>query len=197
MKKEIKYEVVDFSHLVNIGKISNEAMQLHLKLYAGYVANTNLILKKLNELDLSGDNYAKNYPEYNELHRRFGWEFNGMRLHEKFFGLLKSEKNTDTIPNLKIIEEIILQWGSFENWKNDFYNMAKIRGFGWVMLVRDRKNGRLINTWVNEHDAGMMTDVDVIIVVDMLEHAYISDFGTDRVSYMDSIFEHLDWMRAI
>jgi Fe-Mn family superoxide dismutase len=61
----MKYEIQNYSHLQNIGEISNEAMNLHFKLYEGYVNNTNSLLEKMSTLE-------KNTPEWNELHRRFG-----------------------------------------------------------------------------------------------------------------------------
>lgn len=174
----------DYSHLQNIGQISNEAMQMHFKLYEGYVNNVNLINEKLETLE-------KNSPEWNELHRRFGWEWNGMRNHELFFDSLSVKKNID-VPE-KILKIISENFGSFENWKNDFVSQCKIRGIGWVMLVQDNKTGELINTFVNEHDAGMLSDVKIILLVDIFEHAYVKDFGANRVPYIESIFEHIDW----
>lgn len=61
------------------------------------------------------------------------------------------------------------------------------------MLVQDNKTEELINTFVNEHDAGMLSDVKIILLVDMFEHAYIKDFGANRMLYIESIFEHVDW----
>lgn len=187
----MKYEVKNYSHLQNIGEISNEAFALHLKLYEGYVKNSNLLLDKFELLKkLDAEAFTQNAPEFAELHRRFGWEFNGMRLHEIFFDSL----TTNSVPldptSGKIFEK---DFGSFENWKKDFVNICKMRGMGWTMLVQDKVTKRLINTWVNEHDAGMLADVNIILNFDMFEHAYIKDFGTDRQKYIDSLFAHIDW----
>lgn len=182
------YIAKDYSHLQNIGKISNEAMALHLKLYVGYVANINAIEDKLAKI---GNNVAENLQEFNELHRRFGWEYNGMKLHEIFFGNLTNEK-TSPDSSLPITQKIVETWWSFDAWKAEFYNIAKMRGFGWTMLVQDGE-GKLFNTWVNEHDVGVPANCKILLVADMLEHAYISDFGTDRVPYLDSLFWHMNW----
>lgn len=182
------YIAKDFSHLQNIGKISSETLVLHLKLYAGYVTNVNAIEEKLHKI---GTNVAENLQEFNELHRRYGWEYNGMKLHEIFFGNLQ---NQETLINeeLPIIKQIIEVWGSFEAWKIEFYNISKMRGFGWTMLVQE-EGRRLFNTWVNEHDVGVPANCKILYVADMLEHAYITDFGTDRTPYLDSLFAHTDW----
>ena len=59
--------------------------------------------------------------------------------------------------------------------------------------MQDNETGKLINSWVNEHDAGQLADVKIILNVDMFEHAYVKDFGTDRAPYLDSIFAHINW----
>lgn len=188
------YEIKNYSHLKGIGKISDEAFAMHIKLYEGYVKNTNLLIEKFEFLKtVDADYFAKFLPEFTELHRRFGWEFNGMRLHELFFDSLSVEveslNNIEGQIKIKIEED----FGSVENWKKDFLVLAKMRGMGWAMLVQDQKTGKLINTWVNEHDAGMLADVKIILNIDMFEHAYVKDFGTDRVPYLESIFAHIDW----
>jgi Fe-Mn family superoxide dismutase len=189
-----KYEVKDFSNLVKdgngndikIGDISTKAFVLHLKLYEGYVNNTNLILEKLSSPQ---SDIKVGSPEWNELNRRFGWEWNGMRNHELFFESLSA-----TPVATKPEEVLTIATGiDFSTWKKDFEAMCKIRGIGWAMLVQDKRSKKLMNVWVNEHDAGMLSDVNIILNFDMFEHAYISDFGTDRQKYLDSLWEHVDW----
>jgi Fe-Mn family superoxide dismutase len=196
----MKYEVKNYSHLKNIGKISDEAMQMHFKLYEGYVKNTNTLLEKFDNLrTVDNDTMAKNLPEWTEMHRRFGWEFNGMRLHELFFDSLTVDVSPShgeggaNAPEGVVLIKIEENFGNVETWKKEFYTLAKMRGMGWAMLVQDLKTGKLINTWVNEHDAGMLGDVKIILNVDMFEHAFVKDFGTDRQPYLDSIFSHIDW----
>lgn len=194
------YEIKNYSHLKGIGKISDEAFAMHIKLYEGYVKNTNLLIEKFEFLKtVDADYFAKFLPEFTEMHRRFGWEFNGMRLHELFFDSLTTEVSPSqreggaNAPEGVVLSKIEEDFGSVENWKKDFLAIAKMRGMGWAMLVQDQKTGKLINTWVNEHDAGMLADVKIILNIDMFEHAYVKDFGTDRAPYLESIFAHIDW----
>jgi Fe-Mn family superoxide dismutase len=193
--KENKFTVKNYSHLQNIGKISNEAMNMHFKLYEGYVKNTNTLIEKFEYIKTFDAEYSTKFlPEWTEMHRRFGWEFNGMRLHELFFDSLTVEvKMLCNELEGEIKNKIIEDFRSIESWKEDFVKICKMRGMGWTMLVQDNNTGKLINTWVNEHDAGMMADVKIILNVDMFEHAYVKDFGTDRVPYIESIFAHIDW----
>ena len=191
--KEI-YSIKSYGHLKGIGKISDEAMNMHFKLYEGYVKNTNLLLNKFEYYKtLSADDSVKYLPEWTEMHRRFGWEFNGMRLHELFFDALTTEVIPPNDVAGAVKHKIEEDFGSVEAWKKDFITIAKMRGMGWAMLVQDNNSGKLINTWVNEHDAGMLSDVKIILNVDMFEHAYVKDFATDRAPYLDSVFGHINW----
>lgn len=193
-----KYTIKDFSHLVKyengndikIGEISTNAFAMHLKLYEGYVNNTNIILEKLSNPEQSG--IKINSPEWNELNRRFGWEWNGMRNHELFFESLRPHPSPLLVKERELAP-LVQTFGSFENWKKDFEAMCKIRGIGWAVLVQDKRTKQLMNIWVNEHDAGMLSDVNIILNFDMFEHAYISDFGTDRQNYLDSLWAHINW----
>jgi Fe-Mn family superoxide dismutase len=199
-----KYEIKDFSHLVKdengndikIGEISTKAFAIHLKLYEGYVNNTNIILEKLNFLNNqrseNPDYYNKFVPEFNELNRRFGWEWNGMRNHELFFDSLCATR-TEFPSLLKGGDTTVGSAEDLTTWKKDFEAMCKIRGIGWAMLVQDKRTKQLMSVWVNEHDAGMLSDVNIILNFDMFEHAYISDFGTDRQKYLDGLWAHVNW----
>lgn len=196
-----KYEIKNFTHLVKdeagndikIGEISTKAFAMHLKLYEGYVNNTNMILEKLQNTSFNKEGSSTitvGTPEWNELNRRFGWEWNGMRNHELFFEALTPLSNGEGHGE----RVLTIQRGiDFLTWKKDFEAMCKIRGIGWAMLVQDKKTKQLMNVWVNEHDAGMLSDVNIILNFDMFEHAFISDFGTDRQKYLDSLWAHVNW----
>lgn len=190
----MKVHIVKNFEVKSVGSISEVAVSLHYKLYEGYVNNLNKISEKLEKIKQDG-NYTENFQEFNALHRRYAWEFNGVRLHEIFFGLL-SELETSADTESNIYKKVVESFGSFESWKADFINLAKVRGFGWVALVYDRENNVLINTWFNEHDTGILANAEILLVVDVLEHAYILDFGTDRQKYMENIFAHLDWSKV-
>ncbi|MFH1315565.1 MAG: hypothetical protein ABIH67_04170, partial [Candidatus Uhrbacteria bacterium] len=90
------YQTKNFSHLLGLPGFSDTMLQNHLTLYEGYVANTNKMIEKI--IKLHNDNQM-NDPEFAELKRRFGWEFNGMRLHELYFENLT--KNT-TEPDMDL-----------------------------------------------------------------------------------------------
>jgi len=182
------YEVQNYDALLGTPGFSDKALQNHFKLYAGYVKNTNKVLEKLQALAKAND-FG---PEYAELKRRFGWEFNGMRLHELHFGSMKNGGEKFD-PESKIGKKIIEQFGSYENWLADFKATGKMRGIGWVILYYDQEADRLMNVWINEHEVGHPASIKPLVNCDMFEHAYMVDYMMDREPYLNAFLAALDW----
>jgi Fe-Mn family superoxide dismutase len=182
------YEAKDFSGLLGTEGFSDELLNTHFKLYQGYVANTN----KVAELLASTEHGT---PQYSELKRRFGWEFNGMRLHGLYFGnMVKGEANLDKGSSLaKMIET---EFGSYENWEKDFKATGSLRGIGWASLYYDKCGKRLFNMWINEHDAGHPAGCKPLLVMDVFEHAFIIDYKMDRAGYISSFMKAINWDKA-
>lgn len=182
------YSAGDFSKLLGTPGFSDTLLNNHFKLYQGYVNNTNGVMEKLAALLADG---KEKTPEYAELKRRFGWEFNGMRLHEYYFTNIGGKEPPDKKGSLyrKIVEE----FGSFENWAKDFKATGVMRGIGWVVLYQDGPSGRLVNAWINEHDVGHPAGGIPILVMDVFEHAYITDYQLDRAKYIEAFFNVINW----
>lgn len=178
----------DFSNLIGMSGFSDTLLRNHFKLYQGYVKNTGAVIEKLNAMLVDK---KCNTPEYAELKRRLGWEFNGILLHEYYFENLGSKKQFDT--NGAFHKKAIDDFGCFENWKQDFISTGLIRGIGWVVVYWDPRTNRLINVWVNEHDVGHITAAQPILVMDVFEHAYITDYNLDRTKYIEAFFENINW----
>jgi len=184
---KMTYVPTDYVKLLGINGLSDEMMKNHFSLYEGYVKNTNHLIEHLEKEE---DEVVRS-----ELKRRFGWEFNGMRLHEYYFNnLTKGGKDHDHHSELH--KQFEKSFGSHENWEKDFRAMCAMRGVGWVVLYYDRQADRLFNIWVNEHDTGHLTGCVPIIVCDYFEHAYMLDYGTKRAGYIEAFFKNLDWREA-
>lgn len=178
------YSAKDFSRLKGMPGFSDQALQLHFTLYQGYVKNTNVLLEELGKI-------AANTPAYAEMKRRLGWEFNGMRLHELYFGNLGG--NGQLAPDSKIAKRLSEQFGSVDNWISDFKATGAMRGIGWVVLYEDQVSGRLLNTWINEHDVGHLAGAHPLLIMDVFEHAFIPDYGLKRAEYIEAFFKNIDW----
>jgi len=146
----MKYEATNFEKLLGTEGFSNQMLTNHFTLYNGYVTNTNKLIEELAELEKQG---KVGTPQYAEMKRRFGWEFDGMKLHELYFGnMAKGGSAPDK--GSKLYAKIVELFGSLENWQKVFKSSGAMRGIGWVILYYDPKGNQLFNTWINEHDTG-------------------------------------------
>lgn len=177
------YEAKDYSSLLGTPGFSDNLLNNHFKLYQGYVKNTN------NALELMKKHGPGSY-EYGEIKRRFGWEFNGMRLHELYFGNMVNG-GKDISDELK--SKLDKAFGSFDHWKEDFIKTGSMRGIGWVVLVYDQPADSFYNTWINEHDLGYLAGTTPLLVMDVFEHAFMLDYGLDKGSYIKSFFDAVNW----
>jgi len=181
------YIAKDFTSLKGTDGMSDALLTNHFTLYEGYVKNTNAIIETLR----SGK-HAPGSPEYNELTRRFGWEWDGMRLHELYFNNMK-KGGVPLIADGQLAKLLIQVWGSVENWKKDFMAVGSMRGIGWTMLVLDTENNMVFNTWINEHDGGHLSGTIPLLVMDVFEHAFVLDYGLKRVDYITAFINAIDW----
>jgi Fe-Mn family superoxide dismutase len=182
------YKAKDYSSLLGMPGFSEKALKAHFTLYQGYVTNTNLLLDTLTALSAAGKNKT---PEYAELKRRFGWEFDGMRLHEYYFENLGGQGTLDNTTAL--YAQIVTDFGSYDQWKADFVATGAMRGIGWAVLYLDPQSNRLVNTWINEHDVGHLAGGKPILIMDVFEHAYMIDYLLNRAAYIDAFFKNIKW----
>lgn len=188
----MNYTPKDFARLLGTPGFGDTLLKNHFALYQGYVANTN---KVLDILGLMAKDGKTGMPEYAELKRRLGWEFDGMRLHELYFGNLGGKAPLD--PASRLARGIVEQYGDFESWEKDFRAAGAMRGIGWVALYEDDANGRLINFWINEHDAGHPAGCRPLLIMDVFEHAFMLDYGLKRADYIEAFFKAIDWAAVV
>ena len=183
------YQAKIFENLIGLPGFSEKILKDHFGLYQGYVNNFN----KLDETLMAMEKERKfNVPEFAELNRRLGWEFNGMRLHELYFENL-SKESIEIDKNSELYGKISKEWESFEAFEKDFRAMAAMRGIGWVILYYDKQANRLFNVWINEHDVGHFSGCAPLLAIDVFEHAYLIDYGTKRADYIDAFMKVIDW----
>lgn len=178
----------EFPQLAQMTGWNSDLLLMHTQLYRGYVKNANLLQDKI--LQLSQEGKGDSY-EFGALKRRLGWEFDGMRLHELYFDNLVS--GSQGSPSKALQERIKQDFGSFEIWKQDFIATGLIRGIGWVVLYQDCITGKLCNAWINEHDVGHFVLGSALLVMDVFEHAYITQFGLEKRKYIDLFFQSIQW----
>ena len=179
----------------NIGELkglSKKTIEEHLKLYAGYVSHTNLCLHKIDELSVD---LKMNAYERGEVQRRFGFEYDGMRNHEIYFDSL-SDGAKDISKDSELYKSIEYLWGSFDTWLTRFKSLAMCRGIGWAMLYYDKKEMRLLNAYVEDHQLGQLVGCKPILALDMWEHAFVADYQpSGKKQYVEDFFANLNWSK--
>jgi Fe-Mn family superoxide dismutase len=190
---KMAYEVKAYLKPSGLKGITENQIAQHWKLYEGYVSNSNALKGELEALRTEGKTST---PIYADRRRRFGFEYNGMVLHEYYFGNLKAgvaEPKAGS-PLRKALEE---QYGSFDAWKEDFIKCGASRSIGWAILYLDPAYGNLTNHFVQLHEEGNVAGFIPILVMDVWEHAYMVDYGTGgRPDYMKAFFENVNWEAA-
>lgn len=184
------YEPKNFDHLIGTDGFSNQLLKNHFTLYQGYVKNTNAVADALSAMAKDGKTAT---PEFAELKRRFGWEYNGMKLHELYFGNMKKGGATFDKAS-KLNAQMDQDFGSEDHsWTKEFQATGAMRGIGWVVLYWDTEAKRLFNVWVNEHDVGHLAGCVPLLVMDVFEHAFITDYGLKKADYIEAFRKAIDW----
>ncbi len=174
--------------------ISKKQVDVHLALYEGYVKHTNLILdtiKRLREEDAE-----KNAFIINELRRRLGFEFDGMRMHEYYFeqfeGGAKEAHKTSALKDLA--EE---RYGDWDKFVAHIKEVAGTRGIGWVIVYFDPADRILHTAWISDHELGQFAGLPIILAIDMWEHAFMVDYvPAEKKNYVDAFLDNLNWSVA-
>jgi superoxide dismutase, Fe-Mn family len=182
-------------NLSGLQGISDQTLEIHFKLYEGYVKETNRLDERITEFIKDGNVDQEEMPAYSELTRRLGFEFNGMVLHEYYFDNLKKGGGTgDPARTQQFFKATESSFGSYDIWKADFVGIGKMRGVGWAICYENPANGRLSNHWITLHETGNVAGFNPILVMDVWEHAYLLDYKpADRPKYIEAFFSNVDW----
>src|SRR3989344_7700220 len=181
------YEPKNYDRLIGTPGFSEQMLKNHFTLYQGYVKNVNALLEKLKTTP-SGT------PEWSELKRRCGWEWNGMRLHELYFGNM-TKTATAINDSAPLTQKIIAAFGSSEQYEKNFRDVTSLRGIGWVITSYDAQSDHLCNVWVSDHAENHLAGAIPLLVMDMWEHAFTLDYGLKRAGYVEGFMKGIDWKK--
>ena len=183
-------EKVQFNYTEDIAKvISKEQFEAHYRLYEGYVNNINKVDSIL-ESNPPREDANTTFSYYRELKRGETFALNGVILHELYFENLG--RGTHNEPDSRTREFIERDFGSYQNWKDDFVATAKASR-GWAVLSFDQRSNKLRNISLDAHDVGNISYSAPILILDMYEHAYFYDYLEKRAEYIDCFMENINW----
>jgi len=188
------YQARQFN-LSGLKGISDQTLEMHFKLYEGYVKETNKLTERIDEFIKDANVDQEEMPAYSELTRRLGFEYNGMVLHEYYFDNLISGGGTgDPAKTSQFVKAAESSFGSYDIWKADFVGIGKMRGVGWAICNQNPSNGRLSNHWITLHETGNVAGFDPILVMDVWEHAFLLDYKpAERPKYIEAFFTNIAW----
>jgi Fe-Mn family superoxide dismutase len=194
MSNKESYRAREFN-LSGLNGISDKTLEMHFKLYEGYVKETNRLTEKIGEFLRDGKVDQEEMPAYSELTRRMGFEYNGMVLHEYYFGNMKrGSTSTDPEKTSGFRRAAEQSFGSYDIWKADFMSVGKMRGVGWAVCYQNPANGRLSNHWITLHETGNVSGFVPVLVMDVWEHAFLLDYApSERPKYIEAFFSNIDW----
>jgi Fe-Mn family superoxide dismutase len=191
--KSKTYKTQAFDPLQGLDGISDAQVEEHLKLYAGYVKQVNAMNGELAEMLGRGKASGTN-PEFAEITRGLGFEYNGMILHEYYFENLRRAAEPHPPAGSGLAQALGRSFGAIEQWLTDFQAIGEMRGVGWVILFEDPVTDRLSNHWITLHQEGIPAGFKPLLVMDVWEHAFMrDDKATERKKYVEAFFRNIDW----
>jgi Fe-Mn family superoxide dismutase len=177
--------------LPELNGLSKKQIEVHLALYEGYVKHTNLILdtiKRLREEDAE-----KNAFVINEMRRRLGFEFDGMRMHEYYFEQFEGGA-ADADADSPIARAASEKHGSWDGYLAHLKEVAGTRGIGWVITYFDPRGNTLHTAFVNDHELGQLSGLPIILAIDLWEHAFMVDYvPAQKKDYVEAFLENVNW----
>jgi Fe-Mn family superoxide dismutase len=173
--------------LLELDGISRETIEAHYKLYQGYVNKRNEILARLADVDLAGANQV--YSEVRALKLDLTFAVGGIKNHELYFEHLGGSGGE---PSGLFAELIRRDFGSVSAWMTDL-KATGLAGRGWAWTAYDWDESRLFSYIGDAQNTFPVWNATPLVALDVYEHAYFIDFGTDRAAYIDAFFHNLDY----
>ncbi len=180
-------------NLSGLTGISDKTLEMHFKLYEGYVKGTNDLTARIAGMLADGKVDQEEMPAYSELTRRLGFEYNGMVLHEYYFGNMKRQGGGEP-PRGAFRDAVERSFPSADIWRTDFTSVGKMRGVGWSIAYLNPATGLVSNHWIELHQTGIVAGFVPLLVMDVWEHAFLLDYKpADRPKYIDAFMANVDW----
>jgi superoxide dismutase len=123
---------------------------------------------------------------YFEKYNKTGDEFQyaGAFLHAIWWEQFTSKFNWAVQPKMK--EFLKTHFKSIEDFKEQITKAAtELHGSGWVYLSKSGKIKTIKNHEIKK---------DILILIDVWEHSFQHDYGSDKEKYIKNLWKIMDWM---
>lgn len=185
------YKAKDFSSLISkpMEGLNPQQIEPHIKLYQGYVTKANEIQGWLNTVDLTTPAPNATYHPFRELLMEQSYAHNGVVYHEMYFGNLGGPGGE---PGGQLKSAIEGRWGSNGKFMDKFTAAGKCMR-GWVIVGWNTRVGQLEMFGLDLHNMWVPANFIPVVVLDVYEHAYMIEYGTNRGAYLDAFMKNVDW----
>lgn len=169
--------------------ISEATHRAHLALWQGYANKTNEIRKALANLDTNPGRGNQIYSETRALKVNYAFAYGGYKNHNVYFDTIGGPGG----PAIGDVGALIREaYGTYEKWVADM-KITGISARGWAFLGYDRDEQRVFNFIGDSQDTFPAWNCELLLALDVYEHAYYLDYHTARAKYIDTWFEVIDW----
>jgi Fe-Mn family superoxide dismutase len=170
--------------------VSEQQLTLHHdKHHLAYVNGANAILEKL----------EKARKENTELDQKatlkeLSFHIGGHILHSIFWDNLAPAGKGGGKPGGAMADEIDKEFGSFDRFKAEFTKAAvSVEGSGWTALAIHGCVPRPVIMQIEKHNANVYPSFNILMVLDVWEHAYYLDYKNDRAKFVDAFWNLVNW----
>lgn len=180
----------DYADLAPI--ISKEQLTMHhAKHHQAYVDNTNKLFELLQSTRKAGTEL-----DSKAFSKALSFNYGGHLLHTLFWENMIAPKQFKK-PGASITRLIKQEFGSFERFQTEFSNLAvSTEGSGWATLVYDKETDRLLLNQIEKHNVNLISDLKAVLVLDVWEHAYYLDYGSNRKDFVANFWQIVNWAKV-
>ncbi|MEM3581588.1 MAG: superoxide dismutase [Candidatus Bathyarchaeia archaeon] len=170
--------------------MSEEQLRIHhSKHHQAYVNGANTILQRLDKARKENIDI-----DVKATLKELSWNVAGHLLHSLFWGNLAPPSMGGGKPDGKLADKIAEEFGSFERFQKEFSQAAiSVEGSGWAALTICRQTGRLMLMQVEKHNVNVYPTFQILMVLDVFEHAYYIDYKNDRGKFVEAFWKIINW----
>jgi len=171
--------------------ISGKIMRLHHdKHHRAYVTGANQALDALADARARDD-----FSRTAALERSLAFNVSGHVLHSLFWQNLAPRAGGE--PTGALADQLKRDFGDFSRFRAELVSAAAtIMGSGWAALTWDPLSKRLLTAQIHDHQNEITQGGVPILVLDAWEHAYYLQYGPEKKTYFDAIWNVWNWADA-
>lgn len=171
--------------------ISEEQLKLHhQKHHQAYVNGANAVFEKLDKARKENADL-----DMKATLKELSFHIGGFKLHSLFWeNLAPAGKGGGGVPKGALAKAIDGEFGKFDRFKKEFTQAASgAEGSGWAALTFCRRTGRPLIIQIEKHNTNVIPGFDILMVLDVWEHAYYLDYKNDRAKFIEGFWNIVNW----